>query len=102
MNQTTQKLQQKQITDVASQPSPPEGLQFQSSGNAREQFRKKSWNEQVPFLDSYNTCPTDNRESRKQRMTTSDGDSNVSPLTSTAPYIEELLEMNRQTNCISR
>ena len=44
--QTTQKLESKQLTDVASQISPPKGLQLQNFGTATEQFREKFGNEQ--------------------------------------------------------
>ena len=68
---------------------PPNGFQPQSSGIATQQFRKKSGNEQVLFLDDSNSCPTDIKESREFIMTTADGDSNVSPTTSITPHIKE-------------
>ena len=96
-NQMTQDFESKQIIDVASQTSPPKGFQLQSSGTATEQFREKSGNEQVMFLESSNRCPSNIRDSRKHIMTTLDGESSKSPLTSTTPHIEEKLVRDEQT-----
>ena len=86
------------MTDVASQTSPPGRFQLQSSGTATEQFREKSRNEYVLFLDNSNSCPNDNQESRDNIMTTSHGDHSKSPLTSTTPYFEQRLVRDGQTN----
>ena len=96
--QTTQELENKQLIDVASQTLPPKGFQLESSGTAAEQFREKSGNEQVLFLDDSNICPTDIQDSREQMMTTPDGYSNISPLISSTPHIEEKLMRDEQTN----
>ena len=61
-NKTTQVIQNKQITDVASQTSSPKGFRLQNSGTATEQFREKSRNEQVLLRDSSNSCTTDIQE----------------------------------------
>ena len=96
-NQTTQELGNKQITDVASQASPPKGFQLQSSRTATEQFREKSRNEQVILLDNSNSCPTDIQDSREHIMTTRDGDSSKSPRTPVTPHIEERLVRDEKT-----
>ena len=76
----------------------PKGFQLQNSGTAPEQFREKSAIEQVLFLDSSNSCPTDIPESRKHIMTTPVGDSSTSLLTSTTSHIEEKLVRYEQSN----
>ena len=97
-NQTTQQYKKQQITDVASQPSPPKEFQLQSSRTATEQFREKIVNEQVLFLDDPNNCPADIQESRLHIITTPDGDSSIFPFASTTPHIEERLMRYEQTN----
>ena len=97
-NQMTREIWNKHIIDVPSQTSPPYGFQLQCSGTATEQFREKSENEQVLFLDSSNSCPTDIQETRQHSLTTLDKDTNVFLLTSAIPYIEEKLTRDEQTN----
>ena len=96
--QTTQELENKQITDVRRQTSPPKRFQLQSSGTAGEQFRGKSGNEQVMFQDDSSNCPTDIQESREHIMTIPDGDSIIFPLASTTPHLEERLVRGEQSN----
>ena len=97
-NQPTQELENKQISDVVNQTSPPKGFQLQSFGTAAEHFGEKSGNEQVSFPDNSNSCPTDIQKSREYIMTTPDGDSFKSPLKSTAPHIEEKVVRDEQAD----
>ena len=97
-NQITQEFGNRQITDVTSQTSPPKAFQLQNSGTATEQFREKSGNEHVRFLDSSNSSPTDTQKSKRHVLTTPGRDSSISVLTSTTPHIEEKLMRDKWTN----
>ena len=60
-----------QTIDVASQTSPLKGIQPQSSVAATEEFPETQLRiGLVPFLISFNKCPTDIPESDKHTMTT--------------------------------
>ena len=91
-------MKKKQITDVASKTLPPKEFQLQSSATAKEQFREKTGNEQVLYLDDSNSCPTDIQETKEHIVTTPKGDGTFSPLASTTPHIEENLMRDEPTN----
>ena len=77
---------------------PPKGFKFLTSGTSTEQFLEKSGIEQVPLLDSCNSCLTDIQDSSKHILTSPDVDSSIIPLTITTPHIEERLVRDEQTN----
>ena len=94
----TQGLANKQKADLSSQNSPPKGFQLQRSRPALEQYREKSRNEQVLFLDKSNSRPTDLQESREHIRTTLDKARSKSFLTSETPHNEERLVRDELTN----
>ena len=91
-------MKKKQITDVASQTSPPKRFQLQGTGTTTEQFLEKSGKEHILFPDDSHSCPIDIQEEREHTITASNGDSSKYPLTSTTPHIEERLVRDEQTN----
>ena len=87
------------MTTVASQASPPKGIQPQNYVKATEQpLGNQTVNEPVPFLSCSNNWPTGIRESEDQTTTAFTGDTNIPPSMITTPLIEERLVRDEQTN----
>ena len=64
-----------------------------SSGN-------QTGNEPVTFLSCSKDSPTDTQNAEQHVVTTPEGDTTTSPLTTTTPLIEEGLVRDEQTNAI--
>ena len=86
------------MTKVATQTSPPKGIQPQNYVTATEQPQEIKRNEPVRFLSCSKNCPTDILESEEHTTTTFTGDTTIPPLTMTPPLYEEVLERDEQTN----
>ena len=97
--QETQGFKDTQLSDVASQTSPPKGIQPQSSVAAPG---KHTGNEPVPFLHCSNCCPTDVQYSDEHIMTTLNVESSIPTLTKTTPHNEQRLVKNEQNNELYR
>ena len=88
-------------TNVASQTSPPKGNQPQKNVDATEQSSEnQTENEPVSFLSCSRESSTDTRNAEQHVVTTPDGDTTTSPLTTATPLIEEGLVRDEQTNVI--
>ena len=97
--QVTQELGNKQLTEVASQTSPPKGSLPQSSITATEKFQEvQTGNGLVPLLNPSNSCSNSIQESGKHKLTTLNGDNGIPPLTISTPHIDERLVRVEQTN----
>ena len=85
-------------TNVASQMSPPKGTQPQKYVHATEHPPgTQTGNEIVPFLDcSKNSTNTQNAD--QHVVTTPNGDTTASPLTTATPLIKEGMVRDEQTN----
>ena len=90
-NQTTQELENKQLTILASQTLPPRGIQLQPSGTIMEEFRKNLGAGQVLFLDNSHSCPGYTQKSDMQIMATLVEDNIIPPLKTLSPHIYEWL-----------
>ena len=99
IDSTIQYTQEIQMTNGASQLSPPKGIEPQNHVTATEQPRESpTGNEPVPFHSCSNSNLTDLQESGKLRTTTFTGDTTIPPLMIKTPLIEEKLMRNQQTN----
>ena len=59
----TQKIENMQLSEKASQTSSPKGVPSQNSGTATEKFwENQTGNWRLSFLNSSNSCPTDIRK----------------------------------------
>ena len=84
---------------LASQTSPPKGIQPQNYAVTMEQPPgNQTRNEQVPFLNCSNNCSTDIQESKQHVTTTFIRHTTLPPLTTTTTLIEERLVRDEQTN----
>ena len=64
-----------QLSDVASQTSPPKGIQPQSLVTATEPYREsQKGNGLIPFLICSISCPNDIQEKGKHKWSTVEGD----------------------------
>ena len=87
------------MTTVASQTSPPKGIQPQNHVIATEQPPgNQTGSEPVPFLSCSNSCPTEIQESQEYTMTTFTVDTTIPPLTIPTPLNDEMLVRDGQTN----
>ena len=87
------------MTTIASQMSPPKGIQPQDYVIATEELSgNQTGNEPVPFVGSSKKCPTDIQESEEHTTTIFTGDNTIPPLTTTAPLIKKRLLRDEQTN----
>ena len=85
-------------TDVASQTTPPKGIQPQNYVDTTEQPPgNQTGNEPVPFLDCSNHSTTI-QNAEQHVVTTPSGHTTTSPLTTATPLIEERLVRDEQTN----
>ena len=95
----SQHTQETQKTTVASQTSPPKGIQPENYVAATEQPPgNQTGNKPVPFLNCSNNCSTDIKESEQHLITTPIGDTTIPPLTTTTPLNGEGLVRDEQTN----
>ena len=86
-------------TNVASQTSPPKGTQPQNQVHTTEDPPgNQTGNEPVPFLDCSKKSSTNTQNTEPHVVTTPNGDTTTSPLTTAAPLIEERLVRDEQTN----
>ena len=86
-------------TTVASQTSPPKGIQPQNYVVVTEQPPgNQTSNEPVPFLNCPKKCPTDIQISEKHITITLTRDITSRPLTTTTPLIQEGLVRDEETN----
>ena len=86
-------------TNVASQMSPPKGTQTQNDVDTTEQSSgNQTGNEPVLFLDCSKNYSTNTQNTERHVVTTPNGDTTTSPLTTATPLIEEGLVRDEQTN----
>ena len=99
--QKTQRLENIQLSVVASQTSPPKGLQLQKTGTVTVQLRgNQTRNGLVTFLNSSSSCQTDIQEKDRYLMTTLHGDNKTPPLTKITDISRECrLETNFISPC---
>ena len=97
--QTTQELENKQQTEVASQRSPPKGIEPQSPVTATKHFQEgHTGKEPVPFLNRTNSWPTEHPRVKKVHKSTLIGVSNIPFLRITNPHIDGRLVRVEQAN----
>ena len=86
-------------TNVASQTSPPKGTQPQNHVDTTERpSGNQTGNEPVLFLDCSKNYSTNTQNTEQHVVTTPNGDTRTSPLTTATPLIEEGLVRDEQTN----
>ena len=86
-------------TNVASQTSPPKGNQPQNHVDATEQPPgNQTGNEPVSFLDCSQNSSTNTQNTEQHVVTTPNGETTTSPLTTATPLIEEGLLRDEHTN----
>ena len=85
-------------TNVASQTSPPKGIQSQKYVDITEHPPgNQTGNEQVPFLDCSKNSSTNTQNTEQHITTTPSADTTTPPLTTATPLIEEGLVRDEQT-----
>ena len=88
-------------TNVANQTSPPKGTQSQNYVDTTEHPPgNQTGNELVPFLDCSKNSSTNTQNTEQHVVTTPNGDTTTSPLTTATPLVEEGLVRHEQTNAI--
>ena len=96
---TIQDTHENSKTTVASQTSPPKGIEQRNHVNAAKQRPKtQTGSEPVPFPNCCNSCPTDIQESGRHTTTTFSGDTTIPPLAITTPIIGERMVGDEQTS----
>ena len=86
-------------TNVANQTSPLKGNQSQNHVDTTEQpLGNQTGNEPVPLLDCSKNSPTNIQNTEQHAVTTPNGDTTTSLLTTANPLIEEALVRDEQTN----
>ena len=86
-------------TNVASQTSPPKGIQPQNNVDTMEQSSgNQTGNEPVSFLSCSKDSSTDSQNAEQHITTTPDKEMTTPPLTTATPLIEERLVRDEQTN----
>ena len=84
---------------VASQTSPPKGTQQQNYVDTTEQpSGNQTGNELVSFLDCSKNYSTNTQNTEQHVVTTPNGDTTTTPLTTATPLTEEGLARDEQTN----
>ena len=86
-------------TNVASQTSPPKGIQQQNHVVTTEQSSgNQTGNEPVSFLSCSKDSSTDSQKAEQHVTTTPNKEMTTPPLTTATPLIEEALVRDEQTN----
>ena len=90
-------------TNVASQTSPPKGIQQQSHVVTTDQSSgNQTGNEPVSLLSCSKDSSTDSQNAEQHITTTPSKEMTTPPLTTATPLIEEGRNSIRSTNCLKR